>query len=98
MISRLNNGLIEEVESLLANGITHERLQFLGLEYKFISLYLQNKISKEELILQLSTAINQFAKRQMTWFRRMEKKGVKINWVEKTVDVGQVVNEIKNHF
>ena len=78
MISRLNNGLIEEVESLLANGITHERLQFLGLEYKFISLYLQNKISKEELILQLSTAINQFAKRQMTWFRRMEKEGVKI--------------------
>jgi tRNA dimethylallyltransferase len=98
LISRLNNGLIEEVEGLFANGITHERLQFLGLEYKFISLYLQNKISKEELILQLSTAINQFAKRQMTWFRRMEKEGVKINWVEKTVDVEQVVSEIKNHF
>jgi len=98
LISRLNNGLIEEVEILLANGITHERLQFLGLEYKFISLYLQQKISKEELILQLSTAINQFAKRQMTWFRRMEKEGVKINWVEKTFDVEQVVSEIKNHF
>ena len=98
LISRLNNGLIEEVEGLFANGITHERLQFLGLEYKFISLYLQQKISKEELILQLSTAINQFAKRQMTWFRRMEKEDVKINWVEKTVDVEQVVSEIKNHF
>ena len=90
--------MIEEVETLLANGITHERLQFLGLEYKFISLYLQHKISKEELILQLSTAINQFAKRQMTWFRRMEKEGVKINWVEKTVGLEQVVSEIKHHF
>lgn len=94
LISRLNNGLIEEVESLLANGITHERLQFLGLEYKFISLYLQNKLSKEELILQLSTSINQFAKRQMTWFRKMEKEGVKIHWIDKGTHIETLINDL----
>ena len=71
--------------------------QFFGLEYKFISFYLQEKITKEELILQLTTAINQFAKRQMTWFRKMEKEGVKINWVEKAINIEQLVKEIKHH-
>lgn len=79
---RLNNGLVEETEQLLAEGITHERLQFLGLEYKFISFYLLGKISKEELFSQLSTAIHQFAKRQMTWFRRMERQGIQIDWID----------------
>jgi tRNA dimethylallyltransferase len=83
LINRIDAGLIEEVESLLNHGITHERLAFLGLEYKFVSLYLQNKIAKEELIEQLRSAIFQFAKRQMTWFRKMEKEGVKINWMKK---------------
>jgi tRNA dimethylallyltransferase len=78
---RLNNGLIEEVEALLQKGVSHERLQFLGLEYKFISLYLLGKLSKQELFNQLSTAIHQFAKRQMTWFRRMERKGIQIEWI-----------------
>lgn len=98
LILRLNNGLIEEVEDLLKKGLTHERLQFLGLEYKFISLYLQDKISKEELILQLSTAINQFAKRQMTWFRKMEKEGVKINWVNKDTNAQALADKINLHF
>lgn len=80
---RLENGLIEEVEGLLKKGITHDKLQFLGLEYKFISLYLLGKLTKEEFYTQLSTAIHQFAKRQMTWFRRMERNGVKIEWVDK---------------
>lgn len=79
---RLENGLIEEVEGLLKKDITHERLQFLGLEYKFISLYLLKQITKKELFTLLSTAIHQFAKRQMTWFRRMEKNGIEIEWVE----------------
>ena len=79
---RLENGLIEEVEGLLKKGITHDKLQFLGLEYKFISLYLLGKLTKEELSIQLSTAIHQFAKRQMTWFRRMERNGVEIEWVD----------------
>lgn len=79
---RLENGLIEEVEGLLKKGVTHQRLQFLGLEYKFISFYLLKQITKKELYIQLSTAIHQFAKRQMTWYRRMEKNGIEIEWVE----------------
>ena len=80
--------MIEEVERLFKQGISHERLQFLGLEYKFISFYLLRKITKEELYAQLSTAIHQFAKRQMTWHRRMERNGVEIEWVDiKNFDV-----------
>ncbi len=81
---RLNNGLIEETQKLLGEGVSHERLQFLGLEYKFLSLYLLGKITKEALFNQLSTAIHQFAKRQMTWFRRMERQGIQIEWVNPT--------------
>jgi tRNA dimethylallyltransferase len=98
LILRLNNGLIEEVEDLLKKGITHERLQFLGLEYKFVSNFLQEKISKNELILQVSTSINQFSKRQMTWFRKMEKEGVEINWVDKDVDIKNLLEELDQKF
>lgn len=82
LVSRLEDGLIEEVEGLLVSGIDHSRLQFLGLEYKFLSFYLQHKLSKEEMIEQLFTAIVQFSKRQMTWFRKMEKEGVNIHWTK----------------
>lgn len=98
LIQRLNNGLIEEVEGLLKKGITHERLQFLGLEYKFVSHYLQEKISKEELIILLSTAINQFSKRQMTWFRKMEKEGVEINWIDRNADIKNVLEDLNHKF
>ncbi len=93
LVSRLENGLIEETEDLLKKGITHERLQFLGLEYKFLSNYLLNKISKDELVTQLSTAINQFSKRQMTWFRKMEKDGIKINWIEKGANLHDILKK-----
>jgi tRNA dimethylallyltransferase len=82
---RIDEGLIAEVEGLLKRGITHQRLALFGLEYKFVSKYLQNEISKEDLFLLLQTAIFQFAKRQMTWFRKMEKEGVGILWVDKTI-------------
>ncbi|MBL7933345.1 MAG: tRNA (adenosine(37)-N6)-dimethylallyltransferase MiaA [Bacteroidia bacterium] len=84
--SRLNTGMIEEVKSLIEKGISPERLEFLGLEYKFISQYLQGEFNREEMIARLETAIFQFAKRQMTWFRRMEKEGVKIHWLEPQQD------------
>lgn len=87
--SRIANGLIEEVEMLLKIGLSHERLQHLGLEYKFVSLYLQGNISKDELLSQLKTAIYQFSKRQMTWFRKMEKEDVKIHWIK----AGQCIQE-----
>ena len=95
---RLEHGLIEEAEWLLNNGISHERLQFLGLEYKFLSYYLQHKINKDELHTKLSSAIYQFSKRQMTWFRKMEKEGVKINWIDKSESVEKLSEELKLMF
>ena len=80
---RLKNGMIEEVESLLYNGLTHERLDSFGLEYRFISRYLQGHLTKEEMTTQLNTAIHQFAKKQMTFFRNMEKNGIQIHWIPK---------------
>lgn len=78
---RLNNGLIEEVSRLHAQGLSWERLDSFGLEYRYIARYLQNELSKDKMISGLQIAIGQFAKRQTTWFRRMEKKGVKIEWL-----------------
>ena len=78
---RLENGLVEEVENLLLKGISHERLNYFGLEYRFISKYLQKIYTKDELFVKLNSAIHQFSKKQMTFFRRMEKRGIKINWI-----------------
>ncbi|MFA6276567.1 MAG: tRNA (adenosine(37)-N6)-dimethylallyltransferase MiaA [Pedobacter sp.] len=78
---RLKSGLIEEVESLLVKGISKEMLVFYGLEYKFIASYLTNEIDFSTLKERLGIAICQFAKRQMTFFRKMEKDGVKIKWL-----------------
>lgn len=79
---RLQNGMIEEVERLIASGITPEDLIYYGLEYKFVTLYLTGKLTYVEMEFQLATAIHQFAKRQMTWFRGMERRGIHIEWVE----------------
>ncbi|KQB99025.1 tRNA (adenosine(37)-N6)-dimethylallyltransferase MiaA [Pedobacter sp. Hv1] len=78
---RLKNGLIEEVSALMANGISAEMLIFYGLEYKFIAAYLANEMDFTTLRERLGIAICQFAKRQMTFFRKMEKDGIKINWL-----------------
>ena len=78
---RLENGMIKEVEALLQQGVTHERLESLGLEYRFISRYIRDQMTKDEMITQLNTAIHRFAKKQMTFFRNMEKNGIKINWM-----------------
>jgi len=80
--TRLNTGLIEEVETLIQQGISTERLLFYGLEYKFVTLYLLGNISKTELFEQLNIAIHQFAKRQMTCFRKMQREGVSMTIVE----------------
>lgn len=79
---RLQEGMLTEVEDLHKNGASWERLERLGLEYRFVSEYLQGKISSyDELVRSLGIAIGQFVKRQETWFRGMERKGVKINWL-----------------
>jgi len=78
---RLAAGMIEEVEQLRQQGVSWKRLESFGLEYRYIAWYLQNKITKDDMAEKLRIAIGQFAKRQMTWFRRMEKKGVAIEWI-----------------
>ena len=79
---RLENGMIEEVEQLINNGLDIERLNYFGLEYKFIGKYINNEFSFNEMRDKLNIAINQFAKRQMTFFRRMEKRGIQIHWID----------------
>ena len=78
---RLENGMIAEVKSLQLSGLKWERLDSFGLEYRYIAQYLQGKIDYSEMFLKLNTSIHQFAKRQETWFRRMERKGIRINWI-----------------
>ncbi|MFC2116126.1 tRNA (adenosine(37)-N6)-dimethylallyltransferase MiaA [Bacteroidota bacterium] len=79
---RLKEGLVEEVEGLLSEGISPEKLIYYGLEYRYIAEFLGGKKDYEEMVSGLETAIHQFAKRQMTWFRGMERKGMKIHWLE----------------
>jgi len=79
---RLSNGLIEEVEQLLHSGVSEDRLYQLGLEYRFVLGYIQGQLSMQAMKDQLATAINQFSRRQMTWFRKMEKEGIKIHWLD----------------
>jgi tRNA dimethylallyltransferase len=81
---RLTIGLIDEVKSLINEGVSHKRLYSLGLEYRFVSDYLQNILTKEEMFQKLNTAIHRFSKKQMTFFRRMEKRGLKINWIKES--------------
>lgn len=94
LFDRLNNGMIEEVESLLASGISAEKLIFYGLEYKFITEYLTGRLKYEEMTERLRIAIHQFSKRQMTYFRGMERKGLHINWLDGMKPKDELVNEI----
>jgi len=79
---RLEEGMVEEVEGLLARGLSPEDLTYYGLEYKFLTLYITGKLTKEEMFERLNIAIHQFAKRQMTWFRKMERDGFEIHWLD----------------
>jgi len=100
---RLNQGMISEVEKLLNSGITKEDLIYYGLEYKFITQYIIGEINYDKMFKQLEIAIHQFAKRQMTWFRGMERRGVKIIWIDFNLTLEEKVDEIikilrKNNF
>lgn len=79
--ARLNEGMVDEVRSLLESGIPAEDLIYYGLEYKYLTLYLTETLSYDEMVEKLRIAIHQFAKRQMTWFRGMERRGIQIEWV-----------------
>ncbi len=82
LLERLKEGMLEEVEGLLREGISPEKLIYYGLEYKYITEYLGGKMDYDKMFSGLETAIHQFAKRQMTWFRGMERKGMKIHWLD----------------
>lgn len=79
---RLEEGLVEEVENLVKNGLSYADLNYYGLEYKFVSRFLQGEMSYDKMVFHLNIAIHQFAKRQMTYFRKMEKDGLKIHWLD----------------
>jgi len=83
---RLTNGMIEEVEDLVKSGISFEKLDFFGLEYKYTGRHLSGELNYNDMFQKLNSSIHKFAKRQMTWFRKMEREGIKIHWVEKEKD------------
>ncbi len=91
---RLDDGMVEEVRSLLESGISKETLIYYGLEYKYITLYLTGETNYNEMVKSLETAIHQFAKRQMTWFRGMERKGVKIHWIDGELPLEEKVEKV----
>ena len=80
--ARLDEGMVDEVKRLLESGIPPEDLLYYGLEYKFVTMYLTGGLSYDEMVVRLETAIHQFAKRQMTWFRGMERRGIEIEWID----------------
>ncbi len=96
LTKRLKEGMIEEVKNLIDSGVTHERLLQFGLEYKFISLFLKDELNYDDMFRNLNSAIHGFAKRQATWFRKMEREGVKINWIDKA-DYEQAFELILKH-
>lgn len=94
---RLEEGMVEEVQRLLDNGVSSERLIRYGLEYKYVTLYLIGQLSYEEMVSLLEIAIHQFAKRQMTWFRGMEeRRGFKIYWLNSTKSTKEKIELVKN--
>lgn len=95
---RLDNGMITEIENLLNSGLSIEQLKFYGLEYRYITMYVNKEITYFEMFRLLNIAIHQFAKRQMTWFRRMEKKGIKINWIDGNLSETEKLNLIIAEF
>lgn len=93
--ARLREGMVEEVKRLLDSGIKPEDLIYYGLEYKYLTLYLTGELRYEEMVEKLNVAIHQFAKRQMTWFRKMERDGFNIRWLDASLDLDEKVAKVK---
>jgi len=93
---RLDEGMVEEVRGLLAEGIDPENLIYYGLEYKFLTQYAIGELTFDEMFHQLEPAIHQFAKRQMTWFRGMERRGFTIHWLDATLPMEEKIEHITN--
>lgn len=93
---RLDEGMVDEVRRLIAGGVSPDDLIYYGLEYKYLTLYVIGELTFEEMFRQLEIAIHQFAKRQMTWFRGMERRGFTIHWVDASLPMEQKVGSILN--
>ena len=93
---RLDSGMVEEVKGLIDRGVDPEALIYYGLEYKFLTLYVIGKLTYDEMFNGLETAIHQFAKRQMTWFRGMEKRGTKIHWLPYNISEEKFIQEVSS--
>jgi tRNA dimethylallyltransferase len=91
---RLEEGMITEVEELMKKGISEDKLEYYGLEYRYISRYLMQKLTYDEMFRELNTAIHQFAKRQMTYFRGMERRGISIHWIDGQLSMQDKVKEV----
>ena len=91
---RLENGMVEEVEKLLNNGLKPDELVYYGLEYKYLTNYIMDELSFEEMFEGLNVAIHQFAKRQMTWFRKMEREGFNIRWLDGYMPLSEKTEKI----
>lgn len=91
---RLANGMVEEIEQLLAKGLTPEQLLYYGLEYRWITMYVLGEMTFDAMFDRLNISIRQFAKRQMTWFRRMEKKGYELNWLDASLPLEELKNDV----
>ena len=96
--ARLEEGMIDEVKGLLAEGIPPEDLIYYGLEYKFVTEYITGRLTYDEMFTRLEIAIHQFAKRQMTWFRGMERRGFTIHWIDATLPTDEKVRQILSHY
>ena len=95
--ARLDAGMVDEVRALLDEGIAPEDLIYYGLEYKFVTEYLTGRLGYDEMVTRLEIAIHQFAKRQMTWFRGMERRGFNIHWIDATLPMEDKINLIMNY-
>lgn len=93
--TRLEQGMIDEVRELLNRGLTADQVKFYGLEYRYITLYLEKKMDYNEMFRLLNIAIHQFAKRQMTWFRKMERTGIRIFWLDGTASLEENLDKIQ---
>lgn len=94
---RLDNGMIDEIKRLLDKGISPDDLIYYGLEYKYLTLYVIGKVSYDEMFEQLEIAIHQFAKRQMTWFRGMERRGIPIHWIDASLSTDEKIAQVKSY-
>lgn len=92
--ARLDEGMVDEVRGLLAEGIKAEDLMYYGLEYKYLTQYIVGQLFYDEMVSQLEIAIHQFAKRQMTWFRGMERRGTTIHWIDATLPMEEKTEQI----